>query len=205
MEDLFMGAMHHRHACKLFDETKKIVDEDRHYILEIGRLSPSSLGLEPWHFLDIQNQEVKEALRPVCWNQPQITTCSDLVVILGRKNMRSTNPYVVSQMKRRGLPEEKFQGYMKRIAEFIDVRSAVMIEQWSARQCYLAAANMMTGAAYRMIDSCPIEGFEQEKVESILNIDRAEFFVALMIAFGIRVNEQPERFRHSFDRVVTVI
>ena len=82
MEKSFMEAMDFRHACKVFDDTKKINDEDLKYILEIGRKSPSSFGMEPWKFLVITNDELREKIRPLCWNQPQITTSSHLVIIL---------------------------------------------------------------------------------------------------------------------------
>ena len=82
MEKTFMEAMDFRHACKIFDETKKVSTEDMNYILEAGRKAPSSFGMEPWKFLVITNKELKEKLKPVCWDQAQITTCSHLVVIL---------------------------------------------------------------------------------------------------------------------------
>jgi Nitroreductase len=69
-EDI-LEAFHERHACKLFDDKKKIPKEDFDFLLEIGRLSPSSFGMEHWKFLVITSQDLKEKLRPVCWNQPQ--------------------------------------------------------------------------------------------------------------------------------------
>ncbi len=60
----FLKIMDFRHACKLFDETKKISDEDMHYILEVARKSPSSFGMEAWKFLVITNDELREKLRP---------------------------------------------------------------------------------------------------------------------------------------------
>ena len=50
----FLEAMNFRHACKLFDETKKIPQATLENILEVGRLSPSSFGMEPWKFLVVQ-------------------------------------------------------------------------------------------------------------------------------------------------------
>ena len=82
LQNDFMKAMDFRHACKVFDETKKIPEEQMRYILEAGRKSPSSFGMEGWKFLVITNEELKAKLRPACWNQVQITSCSHLVVIL---------------------------------------------------------------------------------------------------------------------------
>ena len=59
MENNFTKAMNFRHACKVFDDTKKISDEDMKFILEAGRKSPSSFGMEGWKFLVITNDELK--------------------------------------------------------------------------------------------------------------------------------------------------
>jgi nitroreductase len=58
MKNDFTKAMAFRHACRLFDENKKINNEEIRYILESGRTSPSSFGLEGWKFLVITNQEL---------------------------------------------------------------------------------------------------------------------------------------------------
>ncbi len=41
-----LDAYNFRHATKEFDPNKKVSDSDFEFILETGRLSPSSLGLE---------------------------------------------------------------------------------------------------------------------------------------------------------------
>jgi len=81
MRNDFEKAMHFRHACKLFDATKPMSNEDLTFILEAGRLSPSSFGMEQWQFFVIRDTAMKEAIRAVAWNQPQITTASELIAI----------------------------------------------------------------------------------------------------------------------------
>ena len=49
-----LEAFHFRSACRYYDANKKISREDMEYILELGRLSPSSVGSEPWQFLVLQ-------------------------------------------------------------------------------------------------------------------------------------------------------
>ena len=81
MKEELLEAMRFRHACKLFDEAKKIPDDDLRFILEAGRLSQSSFGLEPWRFIVVRQAELKERLREACFGQAQLTTCSDVVAI----------------------------------------------------------------------------------------------------------------------------
>lgn len=56
----FLEAMKFRHACKIFDENKKINAGEFDFILEVGRLSPSSTGLEQWDFLVVQNPQLRQ-------------------------------------------------------------------------------------------------------------------------------------------------
>jgi len=208
LQNDFTKAMQFRHACKLFDETKQIPDETMRYILEAGRTSPSSFGMEPWKFLVIRNEEMKEKLRPLCWNQPQITSCSDLVVILAAiESVRPQSGIPEKRFARRPLPQEQIDGYIDLYGNFLadTFSSDEKTFCWTARQTYIALANMMTAAAYEQIDSCPIEGFEKENVEKLLEVDSAKYQVAVMAAFGYRTNEQSEQLRLPFEEVVEFI
>ncbi|MFV0562146.1 NAD(P)H-dependent oxidoreductase [Malaciobacter mytili] len=204
----FLKAMDFRHACKVFDDTKKIPAEELNFILEVGRKSPSSFGMEPWKFVVIQNQEMKEKIRSVCWNQPQITTCSDLVIILARiEDVKVESGTPLKRFARRPMPQEKKDFYIQLYANHLKdtFSSDENIYSWTARQCYIAIGNMMTAAASIGIDSCPIEGFEKENLEEILQLDTTKYQVAMVLPLGYRINEQSEQLRLSFDEVVEFI
>jgi nitroreductase len=187
--DHFMTAMRQRHACKRFDPDKKIPKEQVEKILQIGRLSPSSFGMEPWRFIVIRDATLKARLRPFCWDQPQITECSDLIVIetlVGA--LAPGGDYPRRMLSRRDLPQERIEAYFKKYDAFATDRfKAEGLACWGAKQCYIAAGNMMTGAMTMGIDSCAIEGYEKEKVEAVLDIDPAKRSLALMMAFGYRI------------------
>ena len=205
MKNKFSEAMAFRHACKIFDESKKISDEKMHYILEAGRTSPSSFGMEAWKFLVIMNEELKAKIRPLCWNQPQITTCSHLVIVLaGIENAKPSSGEVEKRFARRPLDKEALEGYVglysNHLAEILS--SDKNIYAWTARQTYIAAANMMTAAAFEGIDSCPIEGFEKENLEKLLELDTSKYQIAMLLPFGYRINEQSKQLRLDFDEVV---
>lgn len=207
-KEQFLEAMNFRHACKIFDENKKIKKEDLDFILEVGRLSPSSFGMEHWKFLVIQNQELKEKLRPFCWNQPQITTCSDLIVILSKiEVLKPENDYVKNMFNRRNLSSESLTNYLNLYKNHLSetMSSDKNILAWSSKQCYIAMGNMMTAAALIGIDSCPIEGFEAAKVEEILNIDISKYRLNVMVPFGYRINPQSEKVRLNINEVVSYL
>jgi len=197
-----------RHACKVFDETKKISDEEIRYILEAGRTSPSSFGMEAWKFLVISNEKLKAKLRPSCWNQVQVTSCSHLVVVLaGIESVKPSSGIPQKRFARRPLSSEQIDTYVELYSNHLayTLDTDEHIYAWTARQCYIAASNMMTAGAFIGIDSCPIEGFEKDKVEDILGLDTSRYQVALILPFGYRVNEQSEQLRLDFDEVVEFI
>jgi len=220
-KDEIINAFNFRHACKLFDETKKISNEDFSFLLETIRLSPSSFGMEPWRVIVVRDEALRARLREVCWNQPQITTCSELIIFtVDTKAVRPFSDYVKAMFARRGLSQEaqdaynlRYDGYHAGLLEDADdaIRDGLKEQDglanrefyhWCAKQCYIAAGNLMNSAAMIGIDSCPIEGFEKENVENIFGLDGNDRQLTLIIALGYRVNEQPQKFRLALEQIV---
>jgi len=207
-------AFYFRHACKVFDTQKKINEDDFSTILETGRLSPSSFGFEPWKFLVVQNRELREKLKFVTWGaQNTLPTASHFVVILARKqkSIRYDSDYITHMMYDvHHIPEaqaEQRRSFYKTFQEedFKLLESERATFDWAGKQTYIALGNMMTAAAMLGIDSCPIEGFKAEELEKLMaemfGIDTEEFGVAVMVAFGYRVNEQPVKTRQSMEEM----
>ncbi len=203
-----LEALQFRFACKNFDPEKRIPQDVLREIMECARLSPSSFGLEPWKFLVISNQKLRERLRPHCWNQPQITDCSHLVVILARsETVDADSPYVRACYERKGVSEEKIRASLERMKKYQqeEVLPRMSLYAWSSKQCYIALANIMTAAAAAGVDSCPIEGFEKDAVDRTLGLPKDDLQTAVMVALGYRKGEQSPRFRHPFEKVVEFI
>lgn len=207
-----LKAYEFRHSCKVFDPNQKISDEDFLFILETGRLSPSSVGLEPWKFVVIQDAALREKLKPVAGGaQGQLPTASHFVVILTRQDLRHDSAHVIKMLKDvHHMPEEVVQhvsGFYKIFIETELEDNERLIFEWASRQTYIALGNMMTAAAQIGIDSSPIEGFDKEKLTSILQsegiMNGGEFGVACMVAFGYR-QEDPKRpkARQRLDEIV---
>lgn len=210
-------ALEFRHACKRFDESKKISHSDVETILDAGRLSPSSFGFEPWHFVVVDNADIKAELRAACYNQEQVTSCSHFVILLYRKAINFTlqSPYL-RQAIARTLPDQNDQTAIDKASQdFLNyiaygLREGLNVDSWSEMQGYIAAANMMTAAAYHGIDSCALGGFQYDKVINILEkqiptLSRDVFGVGLCLAFGYRIDEQPPHIRWSLEDVTTFI
>lgn len=217
IRDMIGDATQIRFACKEFDPNRAVSEIDFQSILESARLSPSSFGFEPWKFLVIENKEIREVIRSVSWGaQTQLPSCSRFIVILARKPeaMIPTSDYIqrTIMQETQHLPEEmrqartqKYDTFLKSDFGYSDNARAKF--EWACRQCYIALGNMLTAAAMLGIDSCPIEGFQKEPLETLLAdrkiLDANEYGIACMAAFGYR-KEPPkrEKTRRPMEQVV---
>jgi len=206
-KNVFNEAMDFRHACKVFDATKAINEEDLNFILEAGRKSPSSFGMEPWKFLVIKNEALKEKIKEVSWNQIQVTSASELIIVLAKiYDVKPESSIPAKRFARRDMPQEKYDFYLNLYANHLSdtLSSDENIYAWTARQTYLASANMMTAAASIGIDSCPIEGFEKDNLEKVLGLDTSKYQVSVILPFGYRLNAQSSQLRLSSSEVVEI-
>ncbi|KAF6577627.1 NAD(P)H-dependent oxidoreductase [Paenibacillus sp. EKM212P] len=202
-----------RHATKEFDPNRIIPEEDFHFILETGRLSPSSVGFEPWQFVVVQNQALREKLAAVSsGGQKQIPTASHVVLILARKDVRYDSPYVEYMYKEvKGMSEEDFASLPGRYKIFQGESQRLLENErtlfdWASKQTYIALGNMMTAAAQIGIDSCPIEGFNYDQVHTILEeeglLENGLFDISVIAAFGYRAHEpKREKSRQPLEKV----
>ncbi|PAF52081.1 NAD(P)H-dependent oxidoreductase [Helicobacter sp. 13S00477-4] len=202
----FVEAMNFRCACKIFDKNKKIPIEDFEVILEAGRLTPSSFGLEPTRLMVIRDIHLREEMKPLCWNQEQITSASELVVYKSKvADLKAPTHYTNVMVGRRMGTKEAYEAYGKRIRGFLldnDLLDEHIIN-WTSRQAYLMASSMMNAAAFIGIDSCPMEGFEQAKLEKLFGIDTFKERIVLIVAFGYRLNElSPKKYRIQMDELI---
>lgn len=183
-----------RYACKEFDLNKKITPEQFNLILEAGRLSPSSVGLEPWKFVVVQNSYLREKLIPFCSGAVnQLKTASHFVIILARtsNNLNYNSEYIDYMLKEvKNAPDEIIQKTKAFLKRNQDNLNDDLIFNWACKQTYIALANMLTCSAQMKIDSCPIEGFDKNLVEELLVsekiLDKQNFGVSCMVAFGYR-------------------
>ena len=202
-----------RVSTRYYDPARKISAEDFAAILDFGRLSPSSVGSEPWKFLVIQNQDLREKIKPVAWGmQATIAEASHLVILLVKKHARYDSPFFSELMNRRGFTPEQRVAALERYRSFQTHDIAIADNEralfdWASKQSYIALANMLTGAAMLGIDSCAVEGMDYTAVEHILAqaglLDPAEYGVSVAATFGYRARDiQPKPRRDAAETVV---
>ncbi|MDL4843104.1 NAD(P)H-dependent oxidoreductase [Aquibacillus rhizosphaerae] len=210
-----LDAFHFRHSTKAFDPDKKITDNDFRFILETGRLSPSSFGFEPWRFVVVQNPTLREKIKQTSWGaHGKLPDASHFVIILARTKVdtKFDSDYLQDQFKNvTHIPEEFLPKFLERIEEFQREDFKLLegerpLYDWACKQSYIALANMMTAAAQIEIDSCPIEGFNIEEMNQLLEeeglLEGGHFSISVMVAFGYRVNEPNPKTRRSFEDII---
>ena len=215
LKEQIIKAYNFRHATKQFDPNKKISEEDFRFILETGRLSPSSFGTEPWRFVVVQNTELREKIKNTSWGAfGKLPEASHFVLFLARTkvDLAYDSDYLRNHfINVKQMPEEHMSRYLGRIEEFQKSDFKLLdgdrpLFDWACKQTYIALGNMMTAAAQIGIDSCPIEGFDLEKMNQLLDeegiTENGHFGLSVMAAFGYRVNEPSPKTRRPFDDVV---
>lgn len=211
-----LNAFQFRHACKEFDSSKLVSNDDMNYILQTANLSPSSFGFEPWHFIVVQNKTLRELLKPVAWGAPlKLDTASHFVLALSMKSpmIKWDADYIMHMMKEvKQFPADVIETYLKFYKEFqesdFNLDSDKKLFDWSSKQTYIALANMMTSASLIGIDSCPIEGFHQEKTEALLkekfDVNTNKYGLSFMVAFGYRKdNPTHAKSRRLMEDIIT--
>ena len=199
-----------RYATKVFDKNKKVSEEDLNTILESARLSPSSVGLEAWKFIVVENKDLREKIKLASYNQPKITDASHLIVITTRTDHENISSELIERaMKIQNKTEEELSGLKQMADNFISSKVGMgKINEWFQAQSYIPLGIMMETAALLNIDTCPMEGFDPNKVDELLDLKSKNLTSTTILTLGYRGEDpysQLAKIRRDFDDVVEII
>lgn len=180
-------ALSWRYATKQFDPTRKISGEVWKTLEEAMTLAPSSYGLQPWGFVVVTDPKVREKLRAVSWNQPQITDASHLVVFCAKTTLTrgDVDRYVERIAQVRGISREALAGYRDMMLGSVEAPGANHLH-WNQRQVYIALGFFLSAAALMGIDACPMEGFDADKYDEILGLPSRGLRATVLATAGYR-------------------
>lgn len=204
----FLSNLEWRYATKLFDTTKNVSDTDLTTILDAMRLAPASVGLQAYHFYIITNQDIKDKIQAVSWNQPQIGTSSHLIVVAARTDLAEAKEELFTALSG-GSPETRamLKGYEDMVTGLVTgLEAGNSSLAWTAKQAYIALGFGLAAAAELQIDSCAMEGFDSGAVGDILGLPSSQS-VAVLLPIGYRAESETPRpkFRIAKEKLVTVI
>jgi nitroreductase len=177
-----------RYATKKFDRNRKITQQNLEFIKKSIQLAPSSYGLQFYKVLIIEDQKLKEQLMPHSWNQQQIIDCSHLFVFCNYQSV--TDQLVDDYIQRKSIIQEtafeSIEGYGAFIKSKIAEKSTEETTTWLKNQTYLALGMLLSICADLKIDSCPMEGFEPDAYNRILNLDEKNLNACVIATTGYR-------------------
>ena len=176
-----------RYAAKAMNG-EKVAQEKIDTILEAAILAPTSSGLQPFEIMVVTNQEIKEKIRAIGWNQSVITDCSHLLVFA------AWDTYTADRINKvfdhtndiRGFKNEGFENYRQMLLSTYPQKDAEVNFQHAARQAYIAFAMAIAAAAFEGVDSTPIEGFEPDALDEILNLRAKGLRSCVILPLGYR-------------------
>lgn len=178
-----------RYATKKFDASKRIPADLWAALEEALVLSPSSYGMQPWKFIVVTDPALKRQLRPVSWNQSQIEDCSHLVVFLAKQRITEADVdrFVNRTAQVREQDTASLAGYRDfMMGDLVKGPRAAVIDQWAARQAYIALGNFMTSAALLGVDTCPLEGLDPSAYDRILGVEGSGYHTVCACPAGYR-------------------
>ncbi|WP_077405929.1 nitroreductase family protein [Cellulophaga omnivescoria] len=200
-----------RYAAKAMNG-EKVAEDKIERIIEAARLAPTSSGLQPFEILVVKNQEIKEKIKPIAWNQSVITDCSHLLVFAA---WDTYTPERINYMfdltnEIRGFKNEGWENYRKMLLDMYPQRDAEENFNHAAKQAYIAFAHAIMAAAFEKVDATPLEGFDPVAVDEILGLREKGLRSAVLLPLGYRKTEEDwlvnlVKVRKSTEDLVTVI
>jgi nitroreductase/dihydropteridine reductase len=181
-------------------------------IIEAISLAPTSSGLQPFEVYVITNQEVKDKIKPIAWNQSVVSDCSHLLVFA------AWNTYTEERINKmfdlvnevRGFKNEGWENYRQMLLKAYPPRDPEVNFNHAAKQAYIAFSQAITAAAFEEVDATPMEGFDANAVDEILNLREKGLRSCVLLPLGYRDTENDwlvnlEKVRKSREDLITEV
>tara|TARA_B100000809_G_scaffold148977_1_gene146446 strand:+ start:10452 stop:11084 length:633 start_codon:yes stop_codon:yes gene_type:complete len=200
-----------RYATKSMNG-EKVPQEKVDNILEAISLAPTSSGLQPFEVFVITNQEVKEKIKPIAWNQSVITDCSHLLVFAAWDTYTADRINKMFDLTNtvRGFENEGWENYRQMLLSSYPQKDAEENFNHAAKQAYIAFSQAIAAAALQEVDSTPIEGFDPAALDEILGLKDKGLKSCVVLSLGYRNIENDwlaslKKVRKSKEDLITVI
>jgi len=200
-----------RYAAKAMNG-QKVPQEKIDTIIEAARLAPTSSGLQPFEIMVITNQEVKDKIKAVSWNQSVVSDCSHLLVFAAWDTYTADRINTMFDLTNeiRGFKNDGWENYRQMLLNSYPQKDAEENFQHASKQAYIAFSQSMTAAAFEGVDSTPIEGFDPAAVDEILGLKAKGLRSAVLLPLGYRQEDKDwlaklVKVRKSTEDLVTLI
>ncbi|GGY74499.1 NAD(P)H-dependent oxidoreductase [Pseudoduganella plicata] len=181
-----------RYATKAMDPQRAVPTDKVERIIEAARLAPTSSGLQPFEILVVTNPALRARIKPVSWDQAQVTDGSHLLVFAAWDDY---TPERINGMfdytnEVRGFKNEGWEAYRQQLLATYPPRGPEVNFQHAARQAYIGLGAAVIAAAFEEVDCVPMEGFDPAAVDEILDLRARGLRSVVMLPLGYRKAEQ---------------
>jgi nitroreductase len=161
-------------------------------ILEAIQLAPTSIGMQPFTVLVIEDAEMRAKIAPAIYNQPQITEGSHVLVFAAWKEYSNENvdKYINHIASLRGITVESLSGMRDMITGAISGKTPEQLLNWNMRQAYLALGFGLVAAAEEQVDATPMEGFNPDALDAALGLNEKGLHSTVILTLGYRDAEK---------------
>lgn len=183
-------ALHWRYSPKRMTGAK-VSEDNINAILKAAQYAPTSMGLQPFTLFLIDNQDLLQKIRPIAYNQPQITEASHLLLFASytELNQEHIDNYLQTIIDIRNVSAESLDAFRKSMARFAERNTAEEIQHWATNQTYIALGFAVAEAALIGVDVTPMEGFSINDLNQLLNLNELGLTSVALLAIGYRDTE----------------
>ncbi len=180
-----------RYATKKMDPKQAVSDDKVEQILEAIRLTATSSGLQPYEVIVVTNPQVRERIKAIAWNQAQITDGSHLLVFAAWDNYTVERINMMFDLvnDERGFKNQGWEDYRQMLLGIYPQRDAEVNYQHAARQAYIGLGTALLAAAELEVDSTPMEGFDPNALDEILDLRSRGLRSVAILPLGYREAE----------------
>lgn len=183
-----------RRSANNFIKDVKITEEDIRPILEDVKLTPSAFNLQHAEYIVVIDEDMKEKVREVAYGQYKVHAASAVILVLGDKEAYKQTARISQGMVDLGIITDfELQSLIEDNTKFYVDRGDEFMKEDAIRNASLSGMMFMLAAKNRGWDTCPMIGFDQEKMRTLFNVP-ATHEIALMIAIG-KEKESSRRLR----------
>ncbi|MDT8407437.1 MAG: nitroreductase family protein [Methylococcales bacterium] len=173
-----LDAITQRRAVKVFDPEHRISDTETDALIELAMLSPTAFNIQHWRFLVVRDVKLRQQLRAAAWDQAQVTDASLLVVLCADCMAWNKEP----ERYWFNAPQPVRDFLLPAIAGYYNGKAQTQRDE-AMRSCGIAAQTLMLAAKAKGYDSCPMDGFDFDRVGQLIALPE-DHLIAMFIAIG---------------------
>ena len=179
-----------RYATKKMNG-EKIPQDKLDRILQATKLAPSSYGLTPYKVIVVESEELKEGLKNAAYGQTQLTDSSQVLVFATWDSITegSVDYFIETVANERGITSDVLQEYSGMIKGTLNSMDDEQKITWAQKQAYIGLGFALVAAATEGVDSTPMEGFNPQMVDEVLNLGELGLKSVALLPLGYRDSE----------------